>query len=101
MDFSNESDLPAFSVTESQSKISLQFRLTTSHNHSFPDDGFRLLVSSNPLLRFRLGVSQDFANSVSHHPIYYTGSNEPRQSLKFNKPDNTYPLRLVQTFLFY
>ncbi len=40
-----------------------QFRLTTSRKRSSPEDGFRLLISANPLLRFRLVVSQDLANS--------------------------------------
>ncbi len=43
-------------------KKSYQFRLTTSRNPSSSDNGFRLLVSSNPLLRFPLVVSRDLAN---------------------------------------
>ncbi len=39
-----------------------QLRLTTSRNCSSPEDVFRLLISSTPLLRIRLLVSWDLAN---------------------------------------
>ncbi len=52
-----------FSVPESQLKNFCQFRFTTSRNRLSPEDGFRLLVSSNPLLRFRLLVSRDLGNA--------------------------------------
>jgi hypothetical protein len=42
-------------------KISIKFWLKTSQNRLSPEDGFRLLFSSNPLLKFRLVVSQDMA----------------------------------------
>ena len=48
-----------FQSQESQFKNSYQFRLTTSRNYSSPEDGFRLLVSSNPHLRFLLVVNWD------------------------------------------
>ncbi len=50
-----------FSVPQSQFKNCCQFQLTTSRNCLPPEDGFRLLVSSNPLLRFRLVISRDLA----------------------------------------
>ncbi len=70
-----------FSVPESQFKNSHQFQFTTSWNCSSLDDGFRLLFSLKPLLRFQLVVSWDLANlgrsssgiwpfSVSHLPGY-------------------------------
>ncbi len=50
-----------FQSPESQFKNSYQFLLVASRNRSSPGEGFRLLVSSNPLLRFRLVVSRDLA----------------------------------------
>jgi hypothetical protein len=47
-----------FQFPESQFKNSYQFRLTTSWNRLSPEDGFRLLVSSNPLLRFSILTCQ-------------------------------------------
>ncbi len=66
----------------SQLKNSYQFLLMTSRNRSSLEDGFRLLVSSNPLLRFWLVVSRDLANlgkssswnlpcSVCHPPGFW------------------------------
>ncbi len=68
-----------FQSSESQFKNSYQFRLTTSWNRLSPEDGFRLLVSSNSFLRFLLVVRQALAYlgksasriwpfSVSHLP---------------------------------
>ncbi len=45
-----------FQSLDSQFKHSYQFQLTTSRNRSYREDGFMLLVSSSPLLRFRLVV---------------------------------------------
>jgi hypothetical protein len=47
---------------ESQFKNFFKFRLTTSRNRLSPEDGCRLLVSSNPLLRLWLVISSDLAN---------------------------------------
>jgi hypothetical protein len=59
----NQSDLPAFfSPRKVNLKNSCHFWLTTSRNGSSQEGGFMLLVSSNPLLRFWLGVSWDLAN---------------------------------------
>ncbi len=59
MALTNQSDLLAFfSPRRVNLKISINSRLTTSRNRSSPEDGFRLLVSSNPLLRFQLVVKQ-------------------------------------------
>ncbi len=48
-----------FQSLESQLKNSYQFRLTTSRSYSSPEDGLKLLVSSNPLLRFLLVINWD------------------------------------------
>jgi hypothetical protein len=52
---------------ERQFKNYYQFQLTSS-----PEDGFRMLILSNPLLRFRLVVSPGFGHAVwvSHLPRF-------------------------------
>jgi hypothetical protein len=50
-----------FPSQKRQFKNSYQFQLT-SWNRSSAEDGFWLLVSSDPLLRFQLVISRDLAN---------------------------------------
>jgi hypothetical protein len=66
MALSNQSDLSAFlSIRGKSIKKFLSIPiLMTSRNRLSLADGFRLLVLSNPLLRFRLVVSQDLADVV-------------------------------------
>jgi hypothetical protein len=68
---SNQSGLPVVFNSRKVNffnKNSYQFRHTTSPNCSSPEDGLRLQVSSNPLLRLRLVVSRDLANLGKSSP---------------------------------
>ncbi len=66
MALSNQSDLSAFlSIRGKSIKKFLSIPiLMTSQNRLSLEDGFRLLVSSNTLIRFCIVASQDLANLV-------------------------------------
>jgi hypothetical protein len=63
MNLSNQSDLPTFfSPRKVNLKIPISSVLRQAVKRLSSEDGFRLVVSSNPLLRFKLVVIWDLVN---------------------------------------